>query len=38
MFKERCYAYIMPRERSIDIDVELDFAFAELILSKKDRS
>jgi len=38
MFKERCYAYIMPRERSIDIDVELDFSFAELILSKKDRS
>ena len=38
MFKERCYAYIMPRERSIDIDVELDFAFAELILSRKDRS
>ena len=38
MFKERCYAYVMPRERSIDIDVELDFAFAELILSRKDRS
>lgn len=27
------YAYIMPRERSIDIDTELDFKFAEVLLN-----
>lgn len=32
IFSSRCYAYIMPRERSIDIDVELDFKLAELIM------
>ena len=30
MFTEKCYAYIMPNERSVDIDTELDFAIAEL--------
>lgn len=33
MFDEKCYAYIMPRERSIDIDVEIDFRIAEVMLS-----
>lgn len=28
------YAYIMPRERSVDIDTAFDFAFAELLLTK----
>jgi len=32
LFIHNCFAYIMPRERSIDIDVELDFKLAELIM------
>lgn len=31
---EDTYAYIMPGERSIDIDTELDFKFAEFLLGK----
>ena len=34
MFEHRCYAYIMPQSRSIDIDTELDFLIAEVILKK----
>ena len=30
-----CYAYHMPRERSYDIDDELDFEICELIMSQK---
>ncbi len=37
LFSKKCFAYIMPRERSIDIDTELDFRFAELILSYNNR-
>ena len=33
MFAKKCYAYIMPRERSIDIDVELDFRIAEVMMA-----
>ncbi|XME02212.1 cytidylyltransferase domain-containing protein [Lachnospiraceae bacterium C1.1] len=32
LFSNKCYAYIMPRERSIDIDVELDFKLAEVMM------
>jgi N-acylneuraminate cytidylyltransferase/CMP-N,N'-diacetyllegionaminic acid synthase len=28
------YAYVMPRERSIDIDTDIDFKFAEFLLQK----
>lgn len=35
MFCCRCYAYIMPQERSIDIDTELDFKLAECVLRMK---
>lgn len=35
MFLSRCYAFIMPRERSIDIDVELDFKLAELMMEEQ---
>ena len=31
---ERTYPYIMPAERSIDIDTELDFNYAEFLLDK----
>ena len=32
MFEYGCYAYIMPQNRSIDIDTELDFIIAETIM------
>lgn len=32
-FGDKTYAYIMPKERSVDIDTELDFKFAELLMS-----
>jgi N-acylneuraminate cytidylyltransferase/CMP-N,N'-diacetyllegionaminic acid synthase len=33
-YGKNTYAYIMPQERSADIDTDLDFAWAELLLSK----
>lgn len=32
MFREKCYAYIMPRERSIDIDEDVDFELAKYLI------
>lgn len=32
MLEHGCYAYVMPQNRSIDIDTELDFLIAETIL------
>lgn len=32
---EDCRAYVMPRERSLDINEELDLAFAEFLLSRR---
>lgn len=32
MFKKNSYAYIMPQNRSIDIDTELDFKIAEILM------
>ncbi len=37
MLRNKSYAYIMPQERSIDIDTELDFEFAELIMNRMGR-
>ncbi|MGV7930885.1 MAG: cytidylyltransferase domain-containing protein [Spirochaetota bacterium] len=31
LFKKNVFAYIMPRERSIDIDTEVDFKIAEIL-------
>ncbi|RME53460.1 MAG: acylneuraminate cytidylyltransferase family protein [Deltaproteobacteria bacterium] len=36
-YSENSYAYLMPRERSIDIDTLEDFEFAEFLLQKKGR-
>lgn len=36
MFVAGCYAYVMPQERSIDIDTALDFIIAETIMKAKD--
>ncbi len=33
-YGKNTYAYIMPKERSVDIDTALDFAWAELLLTK----
>jgi len=33
-FGDKTFSYIMPKERSVDIDTELDFKFAELLCRK----
>lgn len=33
LYDEKCFAYVMPQERSIDIDTESDFLFAECIMN-----
>lgn len=35
MFAEGCFAYIMSKWKSVDIDDSLDFEFAELLVKKK---
>lgn len=35
IFSNKCYAYVMPRERSIDIDVEFDFRLAEIMMNEQ---
>ena len=32
IYSEKCYAYVMPGERSIDIDTEFDFKMAEFLM------
>ena len=34
-FGEQTYAYVMPQERSIDIDSEIDFLFSEALIKKQ---
>lgn len=34
MYKKNCYAYIMSQNNSIDIDNEMDFRFAEILLGE----
>lgn len=36
LIPEGCRGYVMPRERSVDIDTELDLAFAEFLLRRSD--
>ena len=35
-YSENTYPYVMPAERSIDIDVQLDFDIAEFLIIKKE--
>ncbi len=34
LYREGAYAYIMPRHRSVDIDTEFDFRFAEFMIGR----
>ncbi|HDK7155683.1 TPA: acylneuraminate cytidylyltransferase family protein [Clostridium botulinum] len=34
IYKEKCYAIVMPKENSVDIDDAIDFKIAEALLSK----
>lgn len=34
MFVDKCFAYVMPAERSVDIDSELDFKIAEVLMKE----
>lgn len=34
LYAENCYAYIMPKERSTDIDDEIDFMLAETVMKR----
>lgn len=34
LYSKNCFAYIMPKDRSIDIDTEFDFRIAELFMSE----
>jgi len=35
LYREGSYAYIMPKERSVDIDTEEDFKYAEFLMSEQ---
>ena len=35
LYRENAYAYIMPRDRSVDIDTESDFRFAEFLMRQQ---
>lgn len=35
LYRKGSYAYIMPKERSVDIDTEFDFRFAEFLMGRK---
>ena len=35
LYRTGSYAYIMPRERSVDIDTEFDFKFAEFLMGEQ---
>ncbi len=36
LYREDSYGYVMPKERSVDIDTEFDFRFAEYLLQRSD--
>lgn len=38
MYHQGCYAYVMPPERSIDIDTSFDFKVAELFMARTENS
>ena len=38
LYRKESYGYIMPSERSVDIDTEFDFRFAEFLLQKDENN
>lgn len=38
LYQKKSYAYVMPSERSVDIDTDLDFRFVEFLLQKGDEN
>lgn len=36
-YEDNCYGYVMPRERSIDIDSKMDFMIADMHIKKNYR-
>lgn len=37
LYDKKCYAYVMPQERSIDIDTEFDFIMAEKMIMRGEK-
>ena len=38
LYREDSYGYVMPKERSVDIDTEFDFRFADFLLEKDENN
>ena len=36
MYEDQCYAYVMPQERSVDIDTAFDFQVAQLFMKERE--
>lgn len=37
LYRKGSFAYIMPKERSVDVDTEFDFHFAEFLIKNQGR-
>ena len=35
-YSENTFAYVMPKNRSVDIDIQIDFDIAEFIMKKRE--
>lgn len=38
LYRKGAYAYVMPKERSVDIDTEFDFKYAEFLMGEKTKN